>query len=253
MGKIKNMHISFKTFKRLGDRKKCEDLIKVFSNNNLIPLRYDTSERTKYIYRENEFCDFWVNMEIERGYGIPFIRGQGFMASFSWGGAKPYFGWFSISTKVLSTPNLIRNFTIDIFEWAEACYSYASFEEYKKKLSTPGMNIMNCLGDITWANLFGKPYVDMWGEEKVINAPAWKTERLKNGGVILVTTESPFIEKKIAEKYEEKLKEYLGKTYFCRKPIQQETLTYEELLQKSANPLPIIGYKTPDFSKYYDI
>lgn len=252
MGKTKKIHISIKTFKRLGDKQKCKALIDLLFRNNLVPLKYDTSEGTRFKFEEDAFIKFWVDMEEKRGFGIPFIKGEGYNASFSWGGAKPYFAWFTISLGVLSTTDSILNFTKNIFEWSESCYGYATFDDYSKKLYTPGMNIMDCLGDITWANFFGKPYVDMWGEEKLINAPTWRTERLNDGGFLLVTTESPLVEQKIAEKYEEKLKKHLGSNYFCRKPIPQETLTYQELLEKVANPPPIVGYKAPDFSRYID-
>jgi hypothetical protein len=253
MSGIKSIFVSIKTFKRLGDEQKCREFINLLYRYNLIPLKYGNSDRPKYIFEEDELTKFWVDMEIKNHLGIPFIKGKEFHTSIGWGGAKPYGAWFMISLKILPSTDLILKFVKDLFQWGESCYGYVSYYEYKKKLYTPGMNIIDCLGDITWANLFGKPYTDMWGKEKLLNAPTWKTERLNDGGFILVTMESPLMEQKMAEKHEDKLKDYLGKKYFCRKPIQQETLTYDELLYKVAYPEPIVGYEAPDFSKYYDL
>ncbi len=39
--------------------------------------------------------------------------------------------------------------------------------------------------DLYWMTVFGKPYVEMFGEEKLLSAPAFRSDRLSNGLIAL--------------------------------------------------------------------
>lgn len=246
--------ITVKGFVRLGTEKKCRDLIDVLTRHNMQPLKYGTSERPRKQFCTEDFVAFWVDMEKRQGLGIPFIKGNDFHVSISWGGAKPYHAFIIVSNKIFPDINELIRFTKDFYYWNDACYGYAKlYKKYSKDMSTPGLSLRDCLGGITWANLFGKPYVDMWGIEKLLKAPTWRTERLDDGGFLLITTESPTTDRETAEEAEEKLKLYLGEKYFYQQPLTEERLSFEGLVRKMADPPRVIGYAAPDFGKYYDI
>ena len=253
--KHKNVDVTVYGFKNIGTEEKCREVIDVLMRNGLVPLKYGTSERPKNVFNIEDFVKLWTDMEKKKGFGIPFIRGDDFYVSISWGGAKPYYTFLNIAAKKFSDWKSVIEFSKDLFSWNESCYGYIGLDGVVDRLYAPGLNIIDCLGGITWANFFGKPYVDMWGEEKLLKAPTWKTERLKDGGYLLITDESPTaIGRDDAEK---KLREYLGEKYFYKKPLinKSETITREELYEKvfgDHEPEPT-GYMAPDFSNYYDL
>lgn len=251
------IYVSVKGFVRLGTEEQCREFVDVLMQNNLPPLKYGTSDRPRNVFKTEDFVKFWTEMEKKRGLGIPFIRGDGFYVSVNWGGAKPYYTFLVISGKKFFDWDSVIKFTKDLYNWNNACYGYIKLEkEYSKELATPGYNIINCLGGITWANFFGKPYIDMWGEEKLLNAPTYKTERLDDGGFLLVTTESPLTDPAIAAEAEAKLRAYLGEEHFYKCPTgEPERITREELYERvfgNHEPEPT-GYVAPNFGKYYDL
>lgn len=252
MKKSKKLQITIKSFVNWGDKEKPEELIKLMNKYGIVPLKYDKSEKTKYNFEANAFFNFWMMMEKKHGLGIPFIKGKGFYTSINWGGAMPNQAWFTIDSKIFMDEQAILNFTKDFFNWGEAAYGYATLDERTKKMYTPGNNIEDCLGNIAWANFFSKPYVDMWGEEKLLNAPAWKKEKLENGGFMFLASKSIFTDSEEAEKNENCLKEYLGEKYFYKNQNKPQISTYNQIIENFLNPPLNNGYEAPDFKKYYN-
>lgn len=245
-------------FQKQGSEEKCRSFLKVLAKNGYVPLKYGSSERGGYAFdNENDFLSFWTGLEKgNHGIGILVVKGKGLYISVKWGGAKPYCTWINLTIKKNEDWIKLLHFAKDIFQWSGAVYGYTKLTKERNELATPGCNIIDCLGGITWANFFGKPYVDMWGEEKLLNAPTWKTERLDDGGFLLITTESPIIDPVVAAEAEAKLRAYLGEEHFYKRPTgEPERITREELYEKvfgDHEPEPT-GYVAPDFEKYYDL
>lgn len=245
------MDITVYSFQTQGSKEKCIGFLKAINDAGLKPLKYGSSERARHSYEnENQLIDYWTRSDkCNYGIGIVVIRGKGFYALIKWGGAKPYCTWIKFSVTKQENWDAILKFAQALFTWNGAVYGYVELESETNQLSTPGCNILDCLGGIAWGNLFGKPYVDMWSKQKMLDAPAWKTKILDNNGVMIVTTKSPLVESADAKAL---LKTYLGNQCFYNHPESAPKLiTREELYQSVFGNYNKIqtNYVAPDFAK----
>jgi len=247
-------------FIRLGSEKKCEDLCNILFRNDLKILSFGSSEQAKNAYTKEDLKSFWVEMETKRGFGIPFLKGKGFYVSIGWGGAMPYSTGISIKTK---KPILAKNLISlgkELFLWAEGCHGYIRLDEpyvqrykpYTPRMYTPGQSIVNCLSDITWANFFGKPYVDMWGIDKLLNAPSYDVQNFAEDNFLLLTTESPEPDENITTN-QLKLKEYLGLDYFYKPPRNEIEYRTDGNGNRYLHTYEPYSYIAPNFWDYYDL
>jgi hypothetical protein len=88
--------------------------------------------------------------------------------------------------------------------------------------------------DMFWATMFGAPYLEMFGEDLLLTAPAFKAEALPGRGVLLqITEELADVERRssVFENTRALVKKYLGEDVF-----------FEE------GRKPIDGYRTPAFT-----
>jgi hypothetical protein len=69
--------------------------------------------------------------------------------------------------------------------------------------------------DIVWLNIFGGPYVDLIGRDRLHSAPAHRTVELSGGSIGVLVSDSPldFGEVKYAERCE-MIKAHIGREYF---------------------------------------
>lgn len=71
------------------------------------------------------------------------------------------------------------------------------------------------LPGIYWANFFGPIYVEFFGREKLLSAPAYKVEELPEGGILLLTSASPLDwDNPETKEIERAVVEHLGKEAF---------------------------------------
>ncbi|MGB8541899.1 MAG: hypothetical protein WCD49_09715 [Candidatus Acidiferrales bacterium] len=56
-------------------------------------------------------------------------------------------------------------------------------------LKNHSLQVRNCLPDLSWLTVFGRPYVDMFGREKILTAPASQIAELSNGAVAVKVTD----------------------------------------------------------------
>jgi len=69
--------------------------------------------------------------------------------------------------------------------------------------------------DIVWLNVFGKPYVDLIGRDKLLSCPCYKVEELSNGAIVIQVSETPYDFG--TQEYSEmcdKIKRQIGLQYF---------------------------------------
>ncbi len=237
-------------FNKLGTREKGEKIIELLDKYNLGPWKYDTGERTKYTYQREEFLEFWTGMEKKHGVGMPFIKGKNFYFDIAWGSAIPYTSFAVIKLNLFESIDSLIEFAKAFFIWKEACYGYVCLGNELGKMYTPGLSMLDCLPGITWINIFGKPYVEMFKEENLLISPAYKSYKLEDGSYIIITSQAPFEDDCIMEEKNENLKKYLGVQHFCsRKYISANTI--DEIIERCICIRPDEGYTIPDFTKYY--
>jgi hypothetical protein len=66
--------------------------------------------------------------------------------------------------------------------------------------------------ELQWMNFFGKPYIDLFGKEKLLSAPAYRVESLGSNVIAIQTTDNVF--EPIPDTVREKIKRYLGENAF---------------------------------------
>src|SRR5439155_12634840 len=80
-----------------------------------------------------------------------------------------------------------------------------------KGFSAPRGTARQALQGVFWANFVGPEYVQVLGEERLDKSPAYKVEKLPDGGMLLLLSESPFDASK--DEYQarkQQLRSYLG-------------------------------------------
>ncbi|HJV72859.1 MAG TPA: hypothetical protein VJ654_01440 [Noviherbaspirillum sp.] len=121
------------------------------------------------------------------------------------------------------------------------CYFDALVDQYKEvsiqngvgEMSITGRTLQKCLPNIFWSQVFGSPYVRLFGLEKLLSAPAYKVEQLGPETVYIQLSESLF---DMHERYE------------AVDAIRQQVKTHldDNIFFKTGNPEGHV-YRTPDF------
>jgi len=96
------------------------------------------------------------------------------------------------------------------------------------------------LPNITWGTIFGEPYINMFGKEKLLNTPCYKTETIGEKAVFLQASESIF--NPVEENIKNKIKKYLdedafvwgGKDYRSYKTGKVPEFDFSEILYDKA-------------------
>jgi hypothetical protein len=216
-----------------------------------MPTKLGIDEPIKIPYSREEGIKLWLESERigKLGGGI-LIKGPFGFGMIDWNKADNSNDiTLLISTKVvgskLGIERLIK-FAKNAFIWLNGVYGYVSHES--RPLSSPGMSYTTCLPDITWLNLFGKPYVEMFGVKVIESAPCF-VDRFAENSYLLKVSEGPQqVTPEILEKHEQ-IKKHLGKKAFDRKDPQKSFYTFEEI-QAGLHEVNEEGYIAPDFSDY---
>lgn len=92
-------------------------------------------------------------------------------------------------------------YAFELFKLFEPAYGQLYCKaDYREKNLVQGSVAANAVGNdvrkhlpgIYWANFFGPRYVDFFGEDRLLSAPAHKVEWLGEAGILLLVSESPF-------------------------------------------------------------
>ncbi len=93
--------------------------------------------------------------------------------------------------------NLVRD-AITIYNAVHPSIGVCSFDNDPSIITT----IPTSAEHITWLTFFGPELVNKFGREKLLSAPAYKIEKLSDGGILIVSGPTPFGNKK-SEYFEE--------------------------------------------------
>jgi hypothetical protein len=84
----------------------------------------------------------------------------------------------------------VLQFTLDICLIVDAAYGFISHRKQERRQSymlTPAER----LSGIYWANFFGRPYINFFGQEKLLAAPCHQARKINDDIILLLTAESP--------------------------------------------------------------
>jgi hypothetical protein len=108
------------------------------------------------------------------------------------------------------------------FEYGKVCHA-DDWDIKNMQIDGHGMKALSGglgkhLPGIYWANFFGRRYVEFFGRDRLLNAPAYKIEELENGGILLLTSESPLdFEREEVKLREKEIIQFLGEEAFFSK------------------------------------
>jgi hypothetical protein len=78
--------------------------------------------------------------------------------------------------------------------------------------------LMKCLPDLLWLTVFGRPYIALFGREKLLSTPAREVKELQNGAVVVKLTDLLGDDMASWENFKvvrDRCKDHLGRTAFC--------------------------------------
>jgi hypothetical protein len=84
-------------------------------------------------------------------------------------------------------PSRLKMILIRMIEWCNGVYGYVQYSREAHHRVAQGTPLKR-LERIYWMNYFGKPYVDLIGEEIFLKAPCYLVENTPCGGVVLQAT-----------------------------------------------------------------
>lgn len=247
-----NIDIIIRGFGPYGDIKSGEEFFQILeiSGDKYIPTRIGLEDPLRYVYSLNNAKKIWVASDANSTYGGILFNNKLMFGSIEWN-KKNNSNMFmmSIVSKCISTVKdieILISIVKKVFLWCNGVYG--NVRHASNSIYTPGLDYKTCLGGITWINLFGKPYVDMFGRDVILTAPC-KVEEFADNCFILSTAEKPIRVNPDLLEVQERVKNHLGKDAFCRKGEVPTFLTFEELRAGKDRP-STEGYRSPDLSGY---
>jgi hypothetical protein len=116
-----------------------------------------------------------------------------------------------------STDNLqeFLDFVLDLSCLFQVDYGYVGHER-QVKLQSPPWTPAERLPGIFWANLFGRPYIDFFGRDKLLSSPSYKAVQHKQDLIMLLSAPSPLADEMLTISDEVRhLKNYLNNNAFA--------------------------------------
>jgi hypothetical protein len=235
----------------------------------LLPQKYDSREPERYVFEANNLAKLFEIWASDTGW-LSLKRQKPFlwwMLIQNWryrehrqfnqimsGFDERYFAKEDNVVKLLSCAKRL-------YVWGNMTYGYICHEQdwsrknyfgiptkvaSGKTVSTGGLDLREGLPGIYWANLFGPIYVDFFGREKFLTAPAYHKEELPDGGFLLLTAPSPLdYGRPEVQALEEALIDHLGRDAFFEKaypekPCQVPHFTFNQAA--FGRPIEIVAY-----------
>jgi len=76
-----------------------------------------------------------------------------------------------------------------------------------------------------WANYFGAPYVKLISRERLLSAPGWRVEDVREGVLVELGAASRRWKVAAYKAHERQVLEHIGREYFfCREAPERETV-----------------------------
>lgn len=235
---LKTISICLSSTKDFQDEKVVANVLDIINKSPFIPDIYGFNEPLKFKYDIKDITGptkIWMHEEVNRklskynqAAGSLMLEAKNEQRGFF------HFSW----DKMKSNPKF--NFT-NFIVGADYLREYDNYKEfikiYKKLVSITepvyGFVVNNSLTnsrapynlkirlpEIRWMNFYGKPYVKMFGKEKLLSTPCFKAEAITEDIIAIQATENLFED--IPEEVKTNIKMHLGEDAFVwgNKPIR---------------------------------
>jgi hypothetical protein len=172
----------------------------------------------------SELIKLWMNSENNSlndncSQGKLFAERKGsnsVIYSMSWKKSNNYsFNTFSItaSIKLLSNENKLKSFMNICYKLApliEPVYGEMSNWSFPEALTA--IDLMVRIPELNYMVIFGKPYIELFGKDKLLNTPCFKVNEITEDIISLQLSDSVF--NPVEDSVRTEVKEYLGKDCF---------------------------------------
>jgi len=250
---------------------KAQELINILIQEDdfLLPQRYDSREPERYVFEVNNLAklfEIWASdtawlslkrrkphlwwMLIQNWRYREHKRFNQIMSGFD----ERYFAKEYNVVRILSCAKRL-------YVWGNMTYGYICHEQdwgeknyfgiptrvaSGKTVSTGGLDLREGLPGIYWANFFGPLYVEFFGREKFLSAPAYFKEELPDGGFLLLTAPSPLdYGRPEVRALEEALMDHLGRDAFFEKARPDKLCRVPQFTFAQASfgrPIEVVAY-----------
>lgn len=245
-------------FSRLSGTTKAMEFMEILESTGewLIPKKINDNEPIKIPFSKDNLKEVWNKMEIwSKGFvGSILFQNDYVTGSITWDAKNTNtISLWTNNTKKATLESKKAKQVVELakklFLWANSVYGYGAHPSQGGVHYTPGLSYMDCLGGITWLALFGPPYVEMFGRERLLSAPCYVEEFAKDR-FLLMTSEEPREPDEELLALQERVKQHLGVEAFYRHDEPRQTVfTWEDIRQGKHLP-NAQGYRSPDFSAY---
>lgn len=230
MGKIEKVGMSLLSAKDFQDEKVALSILEKINNSPFIPYIYGFNEALKLKYEINDISGpikVWMHEEVNRklsrykqaGGSLMMVAKSEEMGyfHFSWNKLKnnPRFNYASFSVGI-NYLNQDKNYE----EFINLCRSlvtiiepvYGDITNFTLPDWSAPINLKIRLPEVRWMNFYGKPYIEMFGKDKILSTPCYRVEEITKDIVAVQATEDLF--NHVPDEVKTNIKMHLGEDAF---------------------------------------
>lgn len=239
---IKNVGMSLLSTKDFQDEKVVLNILEKINNSPFVPDVYGFSEPLKYKYDIGDTLGparIWMHEDVNKklskynqAAGSLMLQAKNEekgVFDFNWSKIenKPEFNYasFIVGIDYLTEDENYKEFTKlckKMILEIEPIYGFIT--NYNLFNSRAPYNIKIRLPEIRWMNFYGKPYVEMFGKEKLLSAPCYKAEVITEDIISIQATEDLF--KDIPDEVKSDIKMHLGEDAFVWR--NKDAISYKD-------------------------
>ncbi|QAA33036.1 hypothetical protein [Clostridium manihotivorum] len=230
MNKIEKIIFSIQSTKDFQDESLALSILERINSTPFVPDIYAFSEPLRFKYEVEDLSApvrIWMHQEVNRNLAI-YNQASGSLMmksksedrvfyNFNWDKLKvnPRFNimQFSVGSNYLMQDNNFERFLwlckelIKIIEPVYGNITRTGEPNWKEAI-----NVKIRLPEIRWLNIYGKPYVEMFGKEKLLSTPCHKAKAITEEIISVQASESLF--QVIDDNVKNNIKNHLGKDAF---------------------------------------
>ncbi|THB66035.1 MAG: hypothetical protein D6B27_07350 [Gammaproteobacteria bacterium] len=234
---IKNIGFSLLTTQYIHSKEDCRFFIgkvREMFGDKALPRKYGPYEPNEFDFNINDIADFEELWQEGVSWVYNFPRWHGQIESYN--DLKTTHNIIEYDFQIKKNKDAIyKDFLMILSSKYHADFSYYCFfdddiDYYDDNLSQISTrHLENWLPGIPWMGVFGKPYIDMFGRDKILSMPVFSVEEISEDIIFFQLTETLHEAINGYEQFaqlREKVKDHLGRQAFLSQPICDENGDY---------------------------